>query len=137
MRSARAALLAVTTLLALMATACGDGPSSSSAASSGGGSSVGSVVNGKTATVTVKETDANVFDPSSANVSVKAGGIVEWKNTGSNSHNVTFKQYDDITSGNLGAASSYEVAFTTPGTYDYVCTIHESLGMKGTITVTA
>ena len=29
----------------------------------------------------------------------------------------------------------FVVTFTQPGTYDYVCLLHENMGMKGTITV--
>jgi plastocyanin len=29
----------------------------------------------------------------------------------------------------------FTVTFTQPGTYDYICALHENMGMKGTITV--
>ena len=127
-------MFAAGTLLALVATACGDGPSGSSSGSSSG-ASVGSVANGQTANSTVNETDANVFQP--ATITVKVGQIVEWKNTGSVTHNVTFKQYDDITSTSMSGGATWSIKFTTPGSYDYVCTIHEGVGMKGSVTVTS
>ena len=42
-------------------------------------------------------------------------------------------------SGNLSSAqpngTGWTLTFNTPGTYEYVCGVHEALGMKGAITV--
>jgi plastocyanin len=34
-----------------------------------------------------------------------------------------------------GAPSTWALAFDVPGTYRYLCTLHEALGMEGTVTV--
>ena len=42
-------------------------------------------------------------------------------------------------SGNLSSGqpngTAWSLTFVTPGTFEYVCGVHEELGMKGTITV--
>jgi plastocyanin len=40
-----------------------------------------------------------------------------------------------VNSGVLKASQSYSLRFARPGTYQYVCLIHDELGMKATITV--
>jgi plastocyanin len=88
------------------------------------------------------------FQP--ATLTVPAGTMVMWTNTARDQHTVT----DDPSratssadaalppgvqawdSGALIRGETYIHTFTTPGTYKYFCTIHESLGMLGTITVT-
>ncbi len=96
----------------------------------------------------------NSFTP--AEVTVKAGENLEFKNDSGAAHSVT--AYDDgvpegaeyFSSGNfrdeeaaresVGASlikpdDSFELTFDGPGTYRYFCIPHESQGMKGTITV--
>jgi plastocyanin len=49
-----------------------------------------------------------------------------------------FKGDEYLNSGMLvqgGADKPFTVTFTQPGTYDYICALHENMGMKGTITV--
>lgn len=83
------------------------------------------------------------------NVTIKAGQEVVWKNTSQVVHDVA----DDATkalnpqdvhlpagaksfsSGFLQPGQSYSKVFTKPGTYRYVCTLHEGNGMKGTVVV--
>lgn len=93
--------------------------------------SVGSVVNGQPAAQKVSEVDTLKFQP--AAVSLKSGDVVQWTNTGSIAHNVTFDDYSDLTSGTLNGGDIYEIKFTQPGTYAYHCTFHN--GMDGQITV--
>lgn len=38
-------------------------------------------------------------------------------------------------SGAVAQGSSYTVTFTTAGSYSFICSYHQSLGMKGSITV--
>jgi plastocyanin len=73
------------------------------------------------------------FEPSS--VLVAASGIVTWTWQGGVIHNVTFRTMgspDNIPNMSSGSDSRM---FPTAGTYNYVCTIHESLGMTGSVTV--
>jgi len=88
-----------------------------------------------------------VFQP--ATIKVKAGQTVMWKNSSSEVHTVTAdpsvavnpkdvalpkgaKQFD---SGYLNPGKTYEQTFRTPGTYRYVCTLHEAQHMIGQIIV--
>ena len=84
------------------------------------------------------------FQP--AHVTVKPGDIVRYVQTTTMPHNVHFK---DVPNGvNLGDVQQSKYLVTNgetfdlridgrfkPGTYNYVCTPHESLGMKGSIVV--
>ena len=36
----------------------------------------------------------------------------------------------------MNQGDSFEIKFTKPGTYSYVCKFHEASNMRGTITVT-
>ena len=130
----RSILLGAGTSLVLVLSACGNGPpagaaSSSSGGGSGGGPGLAAVTSG-TAASTVKETDDLKFDP--ASVSVKAGDVVAFTNSGTTPHNVTFDA--GVASQTMNGGDSFLVKFTTPGTYKYVCTFHAP-GMAGTITV--
>ncbi len=99
-------------------------------------------------TVTVRMVDKSAteyaFEP--ANITVAPGTLVRFELAGSVPHNVEFKSGPSGT--DLGAArmgpfllakgQTYEVmidARFAVGTHDYVCTPHEMMGMKGTITV--
>jgi plastocyanin len=84
-----------------------------------------------TAATSVKETDYLKFVPASVNV--KVGDIVVFTNGGTVPHNVTFP-YAGTGSPTMKGGNSFLVKFTSPGTYQYVCTLHFS-GMLGTITV--
>jgi plastocyanin len=116
--------------------ACGNGPPG------GGGSSGPAVCNGSAAvsslgaaTMTVQATDDLVFVPASSSAAV--GDVIEFKNTGSLVHTVTFEDNNDacLTDNTLAPGATWEVKFTQPGTYHYLCTIHAP-NMAGKITVT-
>jgi plastocyanin len=85
--------------------------------------------------MTIQATDNLVFVPASSNAAV--GDIVEFKNTGSVPHTVTFQDNNDscLTDSTLAPGATWEVKFTQPGTYNYLCTIHAP-NMKGDIKVT-
>ena len=123
--------LGVTT--ALLFSACGNGPPAGSGGGggAGGGGDVGSKATGATAATTVKETDQLKFNPSSA--SVKVGDVVEWDNSSTVAHNVTFDSYSSITSDTMNQGDTFQVKFTKAGTYQYHCTFHP--GMDASITV--
>lgn len=91
--------------------------------------------------VEVKAIDNNFVQQS---VTVVAGTEVKWLNNGRNAHNVVPENDPQATTwGVLDAdfepKDTYSYVFTTPGTYQYYCTIHgtATAGMFGTIVVTA
>jgi cytochrome c oxidase subunit 2 len=91
-------------------------------------------VTGASAAVKVAETDALVFQPSSA--TAKVGDVIEWTNAGNAVHNVVFDNQGVPSSDTMNQGDTFEIKFTKPGTYSYVCKFHESVNMRGTITVT-
>ena len=73
---------------------------------------------------------------SQPNLTISAGTVVRWVNTGTMLHTVTpdgHSEWNDATLGSNGA--TFEHTFDTPGTYDYYCQPHQGQGMTGTITV--
>lgn len=78
------------------------------------------------------EAQDNKFVP--ADITISVGDTVTFTNTGQLPHTATLKD-GSFDSGNLNSGDSKEFTFKSAGTYDYVCTYHLSLGMKGTITV--
>jgi plastocyanin len=99
--------------------------------------------------VAVTMTDAFQYQP--ATVSAPRGATVTWTNTGSEEHTVTSDSSKAVNkanasipsgaqawdSGLIKAGQSFSRTLDTPVAYKYVCTLHESLGMLGTITVTS
>jgi plastocyanin len=83
------------------------------------------------AAVIIAATDQNTFDPAMQEATV--GEIIEWKNTGSVTHNVVFSDDASIGDPVLAGGGVWQVKFTVAGTYQYSCTIHG--GMVGTIVV--
>lgn len=71
----------------------------------------------------------NSFSPSATTVT--SGTTVTWTWGGSASHNVTF---DDGAHSATQSSGTYARTFTTPGTYNYKCTIHGA-AMSGSVTV--
>ena len=71
------------------------------------------------------------FSPSTVTVSV--GDRVRVVNDDTNHH--TFTDAGVFDSGDLGPSGSYTYRFTKSGTFDFVCSYHQSVGMTGTITV--
>lgn len=80
---------------------------------------------------TVSATDDLKFNPSAT--SAKAGDVIQWTNTGTMAHNVTFTD-PTLTSGTLNQGDTWQVKITVAGTYAYHCTFHP--GMDGQLTVT-
>jgi len=88
-----------------------------------------------------------VFEP--AVIEIKAGQTVVWKNSSREVHTVTADPSqatnpEDVElphgaqrfdSGFLNPTQNYEHTFRTPGTYRYVCTLHEVQRMVGQIIV--
>ncbi|MBV8528751.1 MAG: cupredoxin domain-containing protein [Candidatus Dormibacteraeota bacterium] len=119
--------------LALGLAACGNGAPASSGSGTGGGPCPGtaSASGGGTADVTVEATDALKFAPDTT--TAKVGQTIEWKNTGSVLHNVTFQQ-SCLTDGAFQPGGTWSIKFATAGTYNYQCTIHPGMTAKLTVT---
>ena len=93
------------------------------------------------------EMSASQFIP--PEVTIRAGESVLWKNTSSETHTVTadpakVSNRMDVAlpsgakpfhSGEIRPGKTWKQTFNTPGTYKYVCAIHEHDGMKGTVVV--
>jgi plastocyanin len=67
-----------------------------------------------------------------ATMRVRVGTTLTWTNMDTVSHSVTFTN-DMKDSGLLAQGQSFKYTFSTPGTYQYSCTIHPS--MVATVTV--
>lgn len=95
----------------------------------------------------VEMTNGLNFSPNE--ITLPAGGTVEWRNTSFLTHTVTAdparaSDPDDVQlppgaepfdSGEIPAGEVFRHRFTTPGTYRYFCIPHEGMGMIGTIIV--
>jgi plastocyanin len=125
-------LLIVGMLLAAGLGACGGGGSNSPATSSAPASSVGTAgANLGPATVKISATGQLSFDPAMQTAHV--GDVIQWSNTGSVGHTVTFDSEPSLSDPSLAPGGVWEVKFTTAGTYQYHCSIHPT--MVGTIVV--
>jgi len=69
-----------------------------------------------------------------ATLTITAGDTVTWTNEDAVVHTATSVD-GAFDSGDLAEGASYSLTFTTPGTYDYLCTPHPS--MTGRIVVVA
>jgi plastocyanin len=130
--------IVVMTLAAVGATglaACGNGaPETSSSGGGGGGCTAGTAGTsaGGTAATKVSATDQLQFAPATG--TAKVGTVVEWSNTGSVLHNITFDGSASCLSDSaFQPGGTWQVKFTAAGTYTYHCTIHP--GMDGKLTV--
>jgi len=71
-----------------------------------------------------------------ASVTVTAGSVVTWTNSGPSVHTTTSNASPPVwDSGNLAKGAKFSHTFAKPGTYAYHCSIHPQ--MKGTVVVTA
>lgn len=74
-------------------------------------------------------------------ITVKAGSTIRWENKDSYAHDVTDKDKTWNSTGGSGGmmkGAVFTKGFTTPGTFDYYCTLHSSgpnVGMWGRIIV--
>ena len=82
---------------------------------------------GGNASVTIQ---ASSYQPQ--NVSIPVGNSVTWTNLDSYAHTVTSPGNFD--SGSMGQGATYTRAFTSVGTFNYICAFHQ--GMTGSVTVT-
>ena len=88
----------------------------------------------------VIHTAGMAFDP--ATTSVSAGTTVRWMNDGAVAHTVTSgtgsaaADAGQLFDQPVGPGQTFEYTFKTPGTFAYFCRPHESMGMRGAVTVT-
>ncbi len=96
---------------------------------------------------TVEMTSTHKFNP--RDITVRVGDMVTWKNTSKDIHTVTgdparVSKKENVSlpqgarpfhSGEIQPGKTWQMSFTIPGTYKYVCTFHEEHGMMGTIIV--
>jgi plastocyanin len=93
------------------------------------------VARGATKTVQVGPGNALVFSPQT--VTVDVGDTVTWKWM-SGPHTTTRASGSETwDSGIMATGATFSHTFTQAGTFPYVCTIHVSLGMTGTVKVNA
>ena len=120
---ARRILIAATAALALALAACGgDGGESGDA---GGGEAV------MAADVAIADFE---YDPDP--VTLQAGGTITWTNEDTAAHTATSDPDAapaEFDTGALEQGDSDEVALDEPGTYEYVCSFHATMG--GTVEV--
>jgi len=111
----------------LVLSACGSGMSAPASGTCRGGGE-------PTATTSVTVVDF-AFDP--ACITIAPGATVTWTNTGMPVHTVTSDPGAPVTfdSGSLGTSGIFTQTFANAGTVNYHCTVHQSLGMVGTIIV--
>ena len=83
------------------------------------------------ADVRVSATDQLTFVPATQHARV--GQVIQWTNSGTVLHTVTFDPYPSLSDDALQPGATWSVRFTKPGTYAYRCTIHP--GMNGTLVV--
>ncbi len=132
------ALICSVLALTLVAAGCGSSDNKSSSDSGGGGTKTKpqakpkSGGGAKSASVSLKNIQ---FSPKT--LSVAKGATVTWTNDDSVNHDVTKTGGPgpkfSSGSGNMAQGDTYKQTLTTPGTIQYVCTVHP--GMAGTITV--
>ena len=79
------------------------------------------------------DAEGQTFDD--AQIEVRAGTTVEWRNTGSATHHLVRSLGGAVVSEDLAPGHSEVATFAEPGTYEFWCTIHQ--GMSGTVTVDA
>lgn len=149
-RAARPALLqGALPVVCLWLTACGGGEAERTEAEDALGSPAAEApVSPGPGRVIVRMTDDMTFEPEPA--AARVGDTVIWVNDGSLPHTTTntpgaaaVPEHEHLPDGarpwDSGLVQSREVfrhVFEEPGEYTYLCTIHETAGMVGRITVT-
>lgn len=116
-------LIATLAVVALLGAACGgdggDGGTTPTQTTDGGGAA------------TLELAD---FEFSPAALTVSSGDTITLENTGATPH--TFTIADEGVDEQVEAGKTGEATIALdPGTYDFLCTLHESQGMVGTLTV--
>ena len=153
--AAAAAATSNTTAPAADTTAAAAAPAAGAATAPAAGAAAAAPATGKTVEVKmIGDATGYKFDP--ANVTVKQGDAVKFVMTSGGPHNVAFQNVTDAAAKaqldanmpgqHMGELSgplvmqpneAYVVSFAKvpPGKYDYICTPHAAMNMKGSITV--
>ena len=137
----RTMLLALASVVMLIAAACSGGAAtnapaasapaaSAPAASESGGSEAACAPSTETGTVTGAMANT-AFDPAAITASV--GDTVTWTNNDTLPHTATVESDQTCTTEQLAGGASGGIVFNTAGTYAFFCKVHPS--MKGTVTV--
>jgi plastocyanin len=126
-------VLSLALVAALTLAACGGDDNGGG----GGGTTTPPTTPSPTETETSGETriamQDNVFQPNE--LTVASGGELELDNEGDNPHTFTIEGDGIDQQVNSGENAKVTVDLD-PGTYDFFCRFHSSLGMTGTLTVT-
>lgn len=122
----RPSLSGAIALLAVALTGCGEPPPESASVVSGPGRTV------------IRMRDDMSFDPE--RVTVSPGDTVVWVNEGSLPHTTTFAPSGSRAtaawdSGLLQEGEVFRTVLSIPGSYAYLCTLHELMGMAGVVEV--
>ncbi len=121
-------LAAVAAALALFGLGACGGDNKDSASSSGGtATTTAAAKGGESATGDAVAIKDFTFQPDTLNV--KTGTKVTFTNKDSFAHTVTARD-DSFKSGNLDEGKTFEQTFDKAGTYDYFCSIHNSMTGK-------
>jgi plastocyanin len=131
----RALAVGMGVCVAIALIGCGNGAPESSTGT-GGGPCPGKTAASGLGTVaqTVDATDNLVFVPATSTIGV--GQVIEFKNTGSVEHTVTFSgSLACLSDDTLDPGATWDVEFNNPGSVHYICTIHAP-NMAGVLTVT-
>ena len=78
--------------------------------------------------------DGYLFEPAAIRVSTGTTVVWEWTGEGG-AHDVTAEDGTFESELTSDAGATFEHTFDEAGTYEYVCTPHESMGMKGAVVV--
>lgn len=112
--------------------ACGDGAPQTAAAVAQNVGSAATTLTG-TPAITIQGTSLLTFVP--ANATAKVGDIVQFKNTGSVPHNITWGGPSQLDDSQFLPSSTWDVKFTVAGKYPFQCTLHP--GMTANLTITS
>jgi plastocyanin len=126
--SMRSLMLGLAAALLLVACSSGHQPPASGNQSAAAGAGAGAA---GAHTVVIK---GFKYDPPT--LTVKAGDTVEWKNEDIVPHTATAAELNHaraFDSGSIANGGSWKWVARTPGTYDYICTLHPN--MKGRLVV--
>jgi plastocyanin len=129
--NARLMIPAVTGLAILAG--CG-GPTSAATIPAAAESMPPAAASGQDAPVATNTVAIQNFAFSPATVTVKSGTTITWTNRDSDAHTVTAMPAGSFHSPTLNTGQSFQYTFTTPGRFDYLCTIHPF--MTATVVVT-
>lgn len=113
--------------------ACGNGSPGAPSGTAGPAAPGTAGVSLGSASLHASATDQLVFVP--ATLHARVGQVIQWTNTGTVLHTVTFDAHPSLTDNTLQPGGTWSVRFTQTGTYPYRCTIHP--GMDGTLVVSS